>query len=263
MSAAPARSQARTSRPARAEARMMATVAGIELRRSLRDRRALVLSLVLPPLFFLAFGLNASYAGLADGRGNVSASIMVSMALYGAVLAATNVGASVSYERAEGWSRQLRLTPLPAHAHVAAKLLVAVVVGLASVTAVYLVGLTTHEPAMPTTAWILTGLLVWLGSLLFAALGQLLGHLFPPASVTAAITFTLAASALFGGLFIPLDRLSPAMQSLAPFTPLYGLGLIAHAPLAGTPIPASGVANVVAWSAVFVAGEALRSRRDR
>ena len=36
---------------------------------------------------------------------------MISMAVYGAMLATTSGGAMVSIERALGWSRQLRLTP--------------------------------------------------------------------------------------------------------------------------------------------------------
>ncbi len=46
------------------------------------------------------------------GHGNVSLFLVVSMALYGASLATTAGGAMVSIERAQGWSRQFRLTPL-------------------------------------------------------------------------------------------------------------------------------------------------------
>ena len=64
-----------------------ATILAIEVRRLLRNRRTLIFSIVLPVVFFLVFGLNAQYAGDAVGNGNVSAYVMISMALYGAILA--------------------------------------------------------------------------------------------------------------------------------------------------------------------------------
>ena len=65
---------------------------------------------------------------------------MISMAVYGAMLGTTATGAMVSVERAQGWSRQLRLTPLKPVAYIVIKVLTATLVGLASIAAVYLVG---------------------------------------------------------------------------------------------------------------------------
>ena len=48
---------------------------------------------------------------------------MVSMALYGAALTAASGGAMVAIERALGWSRQLRLTPLNPAVYIAMKAL--------------------------------------------------------------------------------------------------------------------------------------------
>ena len=106
------------------------TVLRLEVRRLLRNRRTVLFTMVLPVVFFLAFGLNSAYANEADGHGNVSAFIMISLALYGAVLATTSGGAMVSIERSAGWSRQLRLTPLSPAAYIAIKMLTALVLGV-------------------------------------------------------------------------------------------------------------------------------------
>nr|MDA8321724.1 ABC transporter permease [Actinomycetota bacterium] len=74
------------------------TVMRIEARRVLRNRRAMLGTVVLPVAFFLIFGLNSAYANDKAGHGNVSAFIMISMALYGAVIATTSGGAMVSIE---------------------------------------------------------------------------------------------------------------------------------------------------------------------
>ena len=97
--------------------------------------------MVFPVFFFLLFGLNKAYANrVAPGTATSSAFIMISMALYGAVLATTSGGAMVSIERAPGWSRQLRLTPLSPAAYIVIKMLTALVLGARSVAVVYIVG---------------------------------------------------------------------------------------------------------------------------
>ena len=116
------------------------TVLGLEIRRLLRNRRTVIFALIFPVVLFAFVGTNKSYANLPDGHGNVSAFLVVSMALYGAALATTAGGAMVSIERAQGWSRQLRLTPLSPVAYVIVKTLTAMVLGLSSVLAVFVVG---------------------------------------------------------------------------------------------------------------------------
>src|SRR4051812_2688800 len=102
-------------------------VLGLELRRTLRNKRTIIFTLVMPAVFFLLFGTNAGYRTERAGAGNVTGYVLISMAVYGAMLATTSGGAMVSVERAAGWSRQLRLTPLRPLAYVAIKLTLAMI----------------------------------------------------------------------------------------------------------------------------------------
>ena len=43
----------------------------------------------------------------------------------------------------------------------------------------------------------------------------------------------LALLAFLGGLFTPLDQMGETFQTIAKFTPMYGLSQLAHAPLTG------------------------------
>jgi len=238
------------------------TVLKLEVRRLLRNRRTVIFAMVIPAVFFLLFGLNKAYAGQRAGHGNVSAFIMISMALYGAVLATTSGGAMVSIERAAGWSRQLRLTPLSPTAYIAIKVMTAMVLGLGSVVVVYLVGLITGKPSMPGYLWIATGLSVWVGSLVFAAFGLFMGYLLPTVNVMQVLSLALMLFAFGGGLFIPLRSYPHVLQVLAEFTPLYGLNQLVHAPLLGGSVPLAWVANAVAWLVIFGAGAIWRFRKD-
>jgi ABC-2 type transport system permease protein len=238
------------------------TVLGLEVRRLLRNRRTVLFTMVLPVVFFLIFGLNSAYANQRDGHGNVSAQIMISMALYGAILATTSGGTMVSIERAAGWSRQMRLTPLSPVAYITIKMLTALVLGLSSVVAVYLVGMLTGKPSMPGYLWIVTGASVWIGSLVFAAFGLFMGYLLPTENVMQILSFALIIFAFGGGLFIPLSQFPHLLQTIAEFTPLYGLNGLVHAPLVGGGVHLAWAANAVAWLAIFAGGAIWRFRKD-
>ncbi|MEP7036239.1 MAG: ABC transporter permease [Dermatophilaceae bacterium] len=238
------------------------TVLRLEIRRLLRNRRTMIFTLIMPVFFFLIFGLNDSYANESAGHGNVSAFIMISMALYGAILATTSGGAMVSIERAQGWSRQLRLTPLSPLAYVVTKMLTAMVLGLASVVVVYAAGLISQKPVMPVHLWVITLLCVWAGSLLFAAFGLFMGYLLPTENVMQILSFALMLFAFGGGLFIPLSQMSHTFQTIAKFSPLYGLNTLVHAPLTGENVDGWAFISVLVWLAIFVTGAVWRLRKD-
>ena len=99
------------------------TLIRIELRRMVRNRRTIIFALVFPTAMFFVFGSGKQgNEQLGHGlHGNVSAYVMVSMALYGGALLAAAGGGMVATERALRWSRQLRLTPLYPVAYIAVK----------------------------------------------------------------------------------------------------------------------------------------------
>jgi ABC-2 type transport system permease protein len=232
----------------------------LEVRRLLRNRRTLIFTLVLPPAFFFLFG-GSSYTGEDAGRGNVSAYVMISLAVYGAMIATTSAGASVAVERSVGWSRQLRLTPLTPVAYVATKVLTAMVLGAMSVSTVLLAG-AVGGARMDAWVWIASALIAWVGAIVFAAFGLFMGYLLPSENVMQLLGPILAALAFLGGLFVPLDVLGHFFRTLAQFTPAYGVGVLARAPLTGDPVHVAALLNVVVWTALFAAGAVFRFRRD-
>ncbi|HEY1920100.1 MAG TPA: ABC transporter permease [Streptosporangiaceae bacterium] len=242
-----------------------AQVLKIEIRRLLRNRRTFIFALIAPSIFFLLFGLNKAYANLSAGphsSSNTSAFILVSMALYGAVLATTSGGAMVSIERAAGWSRQLRLTPLAPAAYIAIKVLTAMVLGAGSVLVVFVVAAATGKPSMPLGIWIVSAICVWVGSIVFAAFGLLIGYLLPTENVMQLMGIVLVLLSFGGGLFIPLSQFPHTIGVIAEYTPLYGLNQLVHAPMLNTGVEPGWVANAVIWLIIFAGGAMLRFRRD-
>jgi ABC-2 type transport system permease protein len=237
------------------------TVLAIELRRMLRNRRTVIITLLLPALLYLMIGTNSSYSDQSDGSGNVSAYILISMAAYGAVLASTSGGAMVATERALGWSRQLRLTPLAPVAYILVKSSVALALGALSVAAVNIVGALNAKASMPTHVWVTAAIIAWAGSIVFGAFGLFMGYLLPGENVMQVIGPLLAGLAALGGLWFPIDSGS-TMGHISALTPIYGLAQLARWPLYGGAPHAAWVTNLVVWLAIFVGGAAWRMSKD-
>jgi ABC-2 type transport system permease protein len=79
--------------------------------------------------------------------------------------------------------------------------------------AVYLTGAVTHKASMPAGLWVITGLCVWAGSLLFAAFGLFAGYLLPTENVAQVLTLALTLCSFAGGLFIPFSQFSPTCRT--------------------------------------------------
>lgn len=243
------------------------TYLGIELRRKLRNRRTLIFTLVFPVAMYVLIGYPQRDIALGPtpvSRGGISigAYIMVSMALYGAMMSATAAGSAVAVERAQGWSRQLRLTPLNPAANVATKIIAGLVVGLLAVVATYVAGAITGV-RMPAADWILSGLAAWiLGSLVFTALGLMCGYLIPGENAMQLTSIAVVFLSFIGGLFYPLSSMPQALQDIARWTPVYGIGELARAPLTGSSFDALGLMNAIAWLVIFSAATAMLFSRD-
>ncbi|ACQ78553.1 ABC-2 type transporter [Beutenbergia cavernae DSM 12333] len=238
---------------------MSSTYLRLELRRRVRNVRTMIFSLLMPPVFFLMFGTSQAYRDEPAGNGNVTAYVLVSMALYGALLSATSGGAGVSVERAQGWTRQLRLTPLRPWAYVATKLLAAMALGALSVVVTLLVG-SFVGAEMPLGVWIASGLIAWAGSFVFAAFGLFMGYLLPSENVMQILGPGIALLAFAGGLFVPLG--DGWFADVAKLMPTYGLAELTRAPLTGEGFTLTSVLNVVVWAALFSLGAAWRFRKD-
>ena len=236
------------------------TVLGIELKRMLRNRRTIIFTLIFPAALLLVFGGQDGWQDKA-GSGNVAAYILISMALYGAALTAAAAGSMVALERALGWSRQLRLTPLNPVAYILMKAVVALTMGALAIAAVYVVGIVQGKAEMPTDVWILSAVVTLFCTLTFAALGVFVGFIVPGENAMQILGPGLALLAFLGGVFIPIDSYSQIVRDIAYWTPMYGVAEIARAPLTHE-LPWYAVVNAVGWFAIFVAGAAWRMSKD-
>ncbi|GAA5084770.1 ABC transporter permease [Microbacterium yannicii] len=243
------------------------TYLGIELKRKLRNRRTLIFTVAFPVVMFVIIGLpmrdqQLTATPLSQGGPSIAAYIMVSMAMYGAMMSATQTGAAVAVERAQGWSRQLRLTPLNPLVNVLIKMIAGMLLGLLAIVATYLAGAISGIDLTPVQ-WIATGLAAWLlAGAVFTTLGLMVGYMVPGENAAQITSLAIVLLSFLGGLFYPISTMPDFMQVIARFTPVYGISEIAREPLTGDPFAPLALINAIVWLGIFVAGTVFFFRRD-
>lgn len=235
------------------------TLVGTEVRRLFRDRKRIVMIIALPAAIYLMVSAQGLQS-IPYGNSSVSAVVMVGMALYGAMTSTAAVGAAVSVERSQGWSRQLRLTPLKPVAYVAAKALAGLLGGALSVAAVYACAVA-QGVTMPLWVWPATAGTCWLGSVTMAAFGLFMGYVLPTDNAMQVIGPLLAGLAVLGGLWMPLPD-HGTWHVVSMLSPMWGVHQLTLAPFGNGDFGWGAVASAAVWTGLFVAGAAWRMSRD-
>jgi ABC-2 type transport system permease protein len=231
-----------------------------ELLRTLRNRRFLLLSLVIPLVLY--FTIAAPRAGQTIEGTQISWALyfMVGLASFGTMSGMLSSGARIAGERAVGWNRQLRITPLRPSAYFRAKVLTAYMMALISMAAMFISGAMLGVD-LSALHWLELIALMLVGLVPFAALGIALGHLLTPDSIGPALGGGISLLALLGGTWFPLGH-SGLLYQLARYLPSYWLVQASHVALGGAPWPARGWIVIAAWTAILTRLAQRAYRRD-
>ncbi|HEX3692431.1 MAG TPA: ABC transporter permease [Solirubrobacteraceae bacterium] len=232
-----------------------------ELLRVLRNRRFFFLSLGFPlVLYFLIAGSARHTANLAKTGISAPLYFMVGMAAFGTMGAMLSSGGRIAAERAVGWNRQLRISPLSTRSYLRAKVLTAYLMALLSLGALYVAGATLGVK-MSAAHWLAMTALILVCLVPFAALGIAVGHMLTPDSIGPAMGGGIALLAFLGGTWFPIPT-SGFLHDLGQLLPSYWLVQSAHTAIGGHPMGAKGWLVIVAWTAVLAAVARRAYRRD-
>ncbi|MFC4453410.1 ABC transporter permease [Deinococcus sonorensis] len=253
-----------TAQPAAARPlQMWAALTGAELRRFLRNPLQAMATIFFPLFFFALFGLSASKATIEGVNGGVY--VYISFATYSLMSTALfTFGVSVANERASGWLRLLKITPLGAAQHLAAKFALALIVGLCSL--LLLLAFAVVAGGVHIAPGLAAGLIgrLLLGSVCFVALGFVLGFALSVTSVTPVVNILWLALSFGSGLFVPLSNLPVFIQRLSPWLPSSHLARIGWR-AAGVPLGGSEAVDwlwLAGYTLVFLVLGRLAYRRD-
>lgn len=237
---------------------------GFELTRLARSRRYVLMTLGFPVVFDLVLISTTAHGGATVVAGTSWARyLMVSMAVFGAMSASFGAGGPrLAAERASGWVRQLRATPLPPWSYVAVKLVAGMALVLPVVAAVGLTSALANHVHLGPGAWAEILAVMWLGALPFAALGVLLGFVVRSDVAYPATIATMFGLAYLGGLFQPVSAMPGGLRALARVLPTYHLGALGWHLAAGRPFDFVHVIVLGAYTAGFAGLLAWRYRQD-
>jgi ABC-2 type transport system permease protein len=235
-----------------------------ELRRALRDRRYLVLAIGFPVVFYLLYtGLLSGASAPADaivGGLPWATYFMVSMAAYGAIGASLSGSTALATERATGWTRQLRVTPLASASYVLGKLIVSLLVTVPAVTAVILAGLLVDHVSVSAGELVPLVAGLALGALPFAAFGLLIGLVFDANSAQGATMLSYITVAILGGLWAPLSSFPDGLATIGRMLPSFRLADLGRGIVGGRGIDLTDLAVLLAYAVVIAAVTAWRYR---
>jgi len=234
----------------------------LELRRSLRDARYLVIAVATPIGLYLLFaGLFGSHGQLALGLPQPT-ELMVAMIAYGAMWAVFSAtGPRIAHERAIGWTRQLRVTPLRPASALSGKLVTALAAALPAMVLVAVTAVASHHVQLSAAQWLAMLAAMWAGVLPLALLGLAIGYLaadeiaFP---LTMALYFALGA---LGGLWMPPSVMPHAMQDISQALPSDAVAELGWRITGGQASVPKAVLVLAAWTLGSAAAALLAYRR--
>ena len=233
-----------------------------QLRRIGRNRQYLLFTVVLPALFTIFF--TKIFGGLASGPAEYqrqAALYMVSMMAYGGLGAALGATIRISFDRASGWLRQLRVTPVPQSQVFAVDVAVGALLTLPSLVVVALVGRFVNDVQLGLGSWIALVAVLWAGSMTFVALGILIGLALEERAAGGAMGFVGVVLAALGGLWAPVEVFPESMRALAHAMPSYWYAELGRDIASGSAPSGQAVLALAGFTAAFAALAALVARR--
>jgi ABC-2 type transport system permease protein len=236
------------------------TYARYEIVRTLRNRRFFVFSIGFPVvLFFTIAGPNRNVHNFASSGLPAALYYMVGLTAFGTMNTVLSTGTRIAGERAAGWNRQLRLTPLSTRDYFRTKVVVAYLMAGITIAVLYASGISLGV-SLPAAEWArMTGLIL-VGLVPFVALGVLMGHLLTTDSIGPAMGGTTALLSLLGGVWFPVN--SGALHDVAEALPSYWLVQASHVSIGGSGWSARGWIIMAAWAVVLAAAAGWAYRRD-
>lgn len=231
-------------------------LARTEIARLRRNRRYMMFTLALPVVLYLLVAKQVQHV-TAYGV-EYKAYYMVAMASFGSFSGALTGNAQrIAQERKDGWIRQLRLTSLPPQSYVIAKVIASLATSVPSIVIVLLLGRFYGGVQLPLWKWLVIGVAVWLGTLIFAALAVAIGYRFMPDTVQPITMFVYLVMTFLGGIWFALGGV---LQDIGQTLPTYQIIRVGTDVIGTGRVSAVSIAVTLAWLAGAVALATLAVR---
>jgi ABC-2 type transport system permease protein len=224
-----------------------AVYAKYELLRTFRNRRFLLFAFGFPlVLYVLVAAPNRHVHNLSHSGISAPLYFMVGLLTFGTMNAMLSAGARIAAERAVGWNRQLRITPLSPRTYFRTKVLTGYAMALVTIGLLYAAGAALGV-RLDAGDWLKMTWLILVGLIPFAALGILIGHVVTQESIGPALGGSTALLAFLGGVWFPLGH-GGVLHAIGQALPSYWLVQAAHVGIGGSGWGTKGWAVIIVWT---------------
>ena len=196
--------------------------ASTEVIKAARMPQFAIPTIVLPPAFYALFAL-----GMGRGDVQMATYTLATFGVYAVMGPALfGFGANVASERETGQLEPKRLSPMPAGAHITAKLFATMVFSAVAIGLVYALGLYAGVQ-LSMTQWATLAAVHILAVVPFALIGLGIGYRLGQKAAIAIVNILFLGMAVMGGLWMPIAVLPEVIQTMAWGLPSYHLGELA------------------------------------
>lgn len=193
-----------------------------EIRKSGRSPQFIIPTVALPPAFYALFAI-----GMGGGDAELATRMLATFGVFAVMGPALfGFGAGVAAERESGELELKRLSPMPAGAHIAAKLLAALAASAVATALIYLLAVLAGVRPTPSQ-WSMIVLVHGVSVVPFSLIGLAIGYRFGQKAAVAIANAAFLGMAALGGLWMPVSAMPEVVQSLAWALPSYHLGELA------------------------------------
>ncbi len=177
---------------------------------------------LLMPLMLCAFFVLPHAHDPLQGGVTVGAYMLASIGAYAvASVMVFNFGVAVALDRGQKVDLLMRAAPLPGSIYLLARVISAVLFGIAAVALLFIVALFPGGIQLDPAAWLgLAGRLL-LGAAPFIALGFAIAYLVGPNAAPAVTNLLFIGMAFASGMLVRLDQMPDFLRAIAPLLPTY------------------------------------------
>lgn len=194
----------------------------VEMMRTFRNKRFVFASLLMPILFYYLF-TNIVAGGNAPA--GWKAHYLVSMAAFSVIGTAINtLGLRFVQENTQGWSRLMKVTPLPESVYISAKMVAQSFINALSIIVVFVAGFLINHIQLSMWQWVSSFFWILIGAMPFLALGTVIGTMKRIDTASAIANILYLSISLLGGLWMPLEIFPNTLQTIGKILPTYSFG---------------------------------------
>jgi ABC-2 type transport system permease protein len=242
--------------------RMALALAAYELRLTLRRGEGLLITFVIPVGVLLVFSAFDMSGGTSTGNA-VDRMLPGSMALAIIAAALVSLAISTAFERSYGVIKRLGGSAAGTSVLVASKTVSVILVEIVQILLLLAIAIgLLGWVAGPTVSAPLVAAGLLLGTIAFAGLGLLMAGTLRAEATLALANLLLLVSLVLGGIVVPVDRLPPAVASVAHDLPAASLTQVLTVGLGGSGDATESLAILAGWAVLFAVLAARTFRWD-